>query len=113
MLRTALLLAVSNVWMTFAWYWHLKYKEVALWKVIAISWLLAGVEYCFAVPANRFGHNAGMSGAQLKILQEAITLLVFIIFAATYLGERVRWNHVVGFALVLLAVFVVNYDWGR
>jgi len=108
---TALLLIVSNVFMTMAWYGHLKFKETALWKVVVISWLIAGVEYCFAVPANRIGHNAGMSAASLKILQEAITLVVFALFSITVLGEKMKWNHIVGFALVMAAVFVVSYEW--
>ena len=108
MLWTAILLTISNVFMTFAWYGHLKHKGAALWIVILASWGIAFFEYCFQVPANRIGSNAGMSGAQLKILQEAITILVFIVFAVTYLKERIHWNHIAAFALVLAAVIVVN-----
>ena len=110
-IQTAILLTISNVFMTFAWYGHLKHTRTALWVAVVVSWCIAFFEYCFQVPANRIGHQAGMSGAQLKILQEAITLVVFLIFSATYLNERVKWNHLAGFGLVLLAVFVVNYDW--
>ena len=110
-MKTVLLLTISNVFMTFAWYGHLKYKHAALWLVILISWLIALPEYIFQVPANRIGHNEGFSAAQLKIIQEAITLMVFCVFSVTYLGERMRWNHYVGFALVLGAVFFVFYKW--
>ena len=95
---------MSNVWMTIAWYGHLKFKNIAIWKVIMVSWLIAGLEYCFQVPANRLGHNEGWSASQLKITQEAITLIVFCVFASTYLGEKITWNYYVAFGLVLLAV---------
>src|SRR5690348_7243464 len=108
MIWTAILLTISNVFMTFAWYGHLKHKGAALWIVVLVSWGIAFFEYCFQVPANRIGSNAGMSGAQLKILQEAITILVFIVFAVTYLKESVKWNHIAAFALVMAAVVVVN-----
>ena len=104
LVKTILLLAISNVWMTFAWYGHLKHKDSALWKVIMISWLIAGLEYCFQVPANRLGSNDGWSASRLKITQEAITLVVFCIFAASYLGEKITWNYYVAFGLVMLAV---------
>ena len=105
---TVVLLAVSNVFMTFAWYGHLRHRSLPLVTAILVSWGIAFFEYCFQVPANRIGSNAGMSGAQLKILQEAITILVFIVFAVTYLGEQVRWNHIAAFSLVMAAVVVVN-----
>jgi len=105
-------LIASNVFMTFAWYWHLRYKDIALWKVILISWLVAGIEYCLAVPANRIGHNSGMSGSQLKILQEAITLAVFLAFAAMYLKAPLKWNHLVGFGFVMVGVAFVFYERG-
>ena len=108
-MKTVLLLTISNVFMTIAWYGHLKYKSAALWLVILVSWLIALPEYIFQVPANRIGHNEGFSAAQLKIIQEAITLVVFCVFSVTYLGERMRWNYYVGFALVLGAVFFVFY----
>ena len=107
-MKTAILLTISNVFMTFAWYGHLKFKGAALWVVVLVSWLIAFFEYCFQVPANRIGSNAGMSGAQLKILQEAITLIVFVVFAVAYLKEQVRWNHVAACGLVMAAVVVVN-----
>ena len=87
-----LLLSVSNVFMTFAWYGQLKFPPMPLWQVILISWGVAFIEYCFAVPANRIGHQV-YSAAQLKIAQEVITLLVFAVFSVTYLGENLRWNH--------------------
>ncbi|MEI8197022.1 MAG: DMT family protein [Phycisphaerae bacterium] len=108
---TALLLTISNIFMTIAWYGHLRFKNVTLAKVILISWLIASVEYCFQVPANRLGSNAGYSGAQLKIMQEAITLVVFAVFSVTYLKETLKWNHLVGFGLILAAVFFVFHNW--
>jgi uncharacterized protein (DUF486 family) len=110
-MRTAILLTISNIFMTFAWYGHLKHKQAALWKVVLVSWLIAFLEYCFQVPANRIGSNQGYTGAQLKIMQEVITLLVFCVFSVTYLHEGLKWNYVVGFALVLAAVFVVFRQW--
>ena len=90
--------------MTFAWYGHLKFKTSALWKVVLASWLIAGLEYCFQVPANRIGHDSGWTAGQLKITQEVITLAVFCIFATTYLGEKITWNMYVAFGLILVAV---------
>jgi uncharacterized protein len=110
-MTTVVLLILSNAFMTFAWYGHLRFKGVALWKVILASWLIAFFEYCLQVPANRIGSNQGFSGAQLKIIQEAITLVVFCVFAVAYLHEPLRWNHYAGFVLVMLAVFVVFYKW--
>jgi uncharacterized protein (DUF486 family) len=94
----ALLLA-SNVFMTFAWYGHLKYKAHPLWIVILASWGIAFFEYLLQVPANRYGH-AVYSAAQLKTIQEVISLSVFVVFAVWFLGEPLRWNHLVGFALI-------------
>src|SRR2546430_8222662 len=105
---TALLLTISNIFMTFAWCGHLKYKESPLWIVILVSWLIAFFEYCFQVPANRIG-SARFSTAQLKIIQEVITLLIFTFFSILYLKEEFRWNYAVGFFLVLAAVVVVFY----
>ena len=102
--RTILLLLGSNLFMTAAWYGHLKYRSVALWKVILISWGIAFFEYCLQVPANRFGYGQ-FSAFQLKILQEVITLIVFIGFASLWLGERLRWNYGVALALILAAVY--------
>jgi uncharacterized protein (DUF486 family) len=95
------LLIASNVFMTFAWYGHLKYKASPLLLVIAVSWMIALPEYILQVPANRIGHSR-FSAAELKTLQEVITLTVFAIFSVTYLGEAIRWNHAVGFALIAL-----------
>jgi hypothetical protein len=101
----ALLLA-SNVFMTFAWYGHLKYKAHPLWIVILASWGIAFFEYVLQVPANRYGH-AVYSAAQLKTIQEVISLSVFVVFAVWFLGEPLRWNHLVGFTLIALgAAFV-------
>lgn len=101
------LLICSNVFMTFAWYGHLRHMHRALWLVILLSWGIAFFEYCLMVPANRLGYQAGMSPSQLKVIQEAITLAVFLVFAWGYLGERIAWNHYVGFGLVLAGVAVV------
>ena len=103
-MKTILLLTLSNVFMTIAWYGHLKFKEVALWKVILISWLIAFVEYCFQVPANRIGSET-YSAFELKTIQEVITLVVFTIFAVFYLGEGMKWNYAVSFFFILCAVF--------
>jgi hypothetical protein len=100
------LLILSNVFMTFAWYGHLKYKAAPLWTVILVSWGIAFFEYCLQVPANRWGHGLFTAG-QLKIMQEAITLVVFAIFSIMYLGEKLRWNEILGGVLILAAVFVV------
>src|SRR5262249_2951556 len=105
-MRTIVLLTISNVFMTFAWYGHLKYKNSPLWIAILVSWLIAFVEYCFQVPANRIGHYSS-SAAQLKVIQQVITLLVFAVFSVLYLREELRWNYIVGFVLVLAAVFFV------
>ncbi|HYQ46077.1 MAG TPA: DMT family protein [Polyangiaceae bacterium] len=103
-MRTILLLIGSNLFMTAAWYGHLKYRGVALWKVVLISWGIAFFEYCLQVPANRLGYGQ-FSAFQLKIIQEVITLSVFIAFATLWLGERVRWNYGVALALILAAVY--------
>jgi uncharacterized protein len=100
------LLVGSNVFMTTAWYWHLRFKEVALWQVILISWGLAFFEYCLAVPANRYG-SAVYSAAQLKTLQEVVTLSVFAVFSIVYLKQGITLNHVVGFALIASGAFFV------
>ena len=104
------MLVLSNIFMTVAWYWHLKYKGMALPLVILISWGLALFEYCFQVPANRYGYGY-FSAVQLKVIQEVITLLVFIVFSALYLGVQIKWNHIVGFALLVAAVFVTFKEW--
>jgi uncharacterized protein (DUF486 family) len=102
--RTILLLIGSNLFMTAAWYGHLKYRGVALWKVILISWGIAFFEYCLQVPANRLGYGQ-FNAFQLKIIQEVITLVVFLGFATLWLGERLRWNYGVALALILAAVY--------
>ena len=109
-MKTAVLLTISNVFMTFAWYGHLKFKDVALWKVVLVSWGIAFVEYCFQVPANRWGHSM-YSAAQLKTMQEVITLVVFAIFSLAYLKESLKWNHLVGFGLIVAAVFFIFKEW--
>lgn len=103
------LLVASNVFMTFAWYGHLKYKSSPLWLVVLVSWGIAFFEYCLMVPANRWGHGT-YSATQLKIMQEVITVLVFCGFAVFYLGEKLKWNHFAAFACVIAAVFFVRLD---
>lgn len=109
-MKTIVLLTISNVFMTAAWYGHLKFKEAPLFKVILISWLIAFVEYCFQVPANRIGHGQ-FTAAQLKTMQEVITLIVFAVFSVLYLGEKLKWNYLAGFAFIVLAVFFVFHEW--
>lgn len=104
------LLLCSNLFMTFAWYGHLRYKEVPLWGVILTSWMIALVEYSFAVPANRYG-SAVYSAAQLKTMQEVITLLVFSGFSLVYLKEPIGWNHLVGFAFISAGAFFLFQKW--
>ncbi len=103
-METIFLLVVSNIFMTFAWYGHLKFKNTPLWTVIIISWLIAFVEYCFQVPANRIGHSH-FSAAQLKIIQEVITLVIFSLFSIFYLREQFRWNYIIGYCFLIGAVF--------
>lgn len=107
---TAGLLLLSNIFMTFAWYGHLKYKNTSLFFVILISWGIAFFEYCLQVPANRIGHSH-FSAAQLKTIQEIITLIVFSGFSVWYLGEPIRWNHLVGFCFIGMAAFFIFNDW--
>lgn len=103
-MKTILLLTISNVFMTFAWYGHLKYKNTPLILAILVSWLIAFAEYCFQVPANRIGHGT-FSAVQLKTIQEIITLSVFAVFCVLYLKEGLRWNHAAGFVCLVLAAF--------
>lgn len=105
-MTTILLLIISNVFMTFAWYGHLKYKDVALWKVVLVSWGIAFLEYCFQVPANRLGHGT-FTAVELKTIQEVITLVVFSLFSIWYLKEEFKWNYAVGFMLLVAAVFFI------
>src|ERR1700689_3363046 len=100
---TIVLLICSNIFMTVAWYGHLKYGQQPLWKVILVSWGIAFFEYCFQVPANRWG-NAVYTPFQLKIIQEIVTLTVFAVFAYFYFGNKFRWNHLAAFACILAAV---------
>lgn len=100
------LLFISNAFMTMAWYGHLKFGNRPLYLVVLVSWLIALAEYCFAVPANRIGH-AVYSAAELKTMQEVITLVVFAVFSVVYLGERLTLNHLVGFGFICLGAFFV------
>ena len=109
-MNTVILLTISNIFMTAAWYGHLKYKSSALWKVIVVSWLIAFAEYCFQVPANRIGHGR-FTAAELKTIQEVITLVVFCVFSVVYLKEDLKWNYVVGFLMMIGAVFFVFKEW--
>jgi uncharacterized protein (DUF486 family) len=105
-MSTILLLFCSNLFMTFAWYGHLKYgHDWPLWKAVVVSWGIALVEYCFAVPANRLGYGAGFSGFQLKIAQEVITLTVFIVFAVVFLKEKLAWNYLAACVFLAVAAF--------
>ncbi|MDE3059899.1 MAG: DMT family protein [Pseudomonadota bacterium] len=104
------LLLLSNIFMTFAWYGHLKFREVPLPLVILVSWCIAFFEYCMQVPANRYGYGY-FSAVQLKTIQEVLTLLVFVVFSTLYLGTTIRWNHYLGFALICLAVYVIFKEW--
>jgi uncharacterized protein (DUF486 family) len=103
-MRTVALLTISNIFMTFAWYGHLKYRSAPLWTVIVVSWFIAFFEYCFQVPANRIG-SYEFTTAQLKTIQEVITLIVFAVFSIFYLREEFKWNYVASFAMIVGAVF--------
>jgi uncharacterized protein (DUF486 family) len=105
-LTPLLFLSISNVFMTFAWYGHLRFTDRPLWLVIVASWAIAFLEYCFAVPANRIGSEA-YEPAQLKTIQECITLIVFVIFSVAYLGEKFTLNYAIGFAFIALGAFFV------
>ena len=105
-LFTIVLLAASNVFMTFAWYGHLKFRAAPLYIVIFAAWGIAFFEYCLQVPANRYG-SYYFNAAQLKTIQEIITLIVFAIFSTLYLGQPMRWNHFIGFGFIILAAFFI------
>ncbi|HUO57662.1 MAG TPA: DMT family protein [bacterium] len=105
-MKTIILLLISNIFMTFAWYGHLKYRGSPLWIAILASWSIAFFEYCFQVPANRIG-SYQFSTSQLKIIQEVITLAVFCGFSVLYLKEDLKWNYFIGFCFMILAVFFV------
>ena len=109
-LLTALLLTVSNSFMTLAWYGHLKFPNRALWIVVMVSWGIAFFEYWFAVPANRIGYASGLNLAQLKVMQEEITLIVFGTFMVWIMGERLKWNHVAAAVCLVAAVGFVFLD---
>lgn len=104
------LLTLSNVFMTFAWYGHLKFKTLPIWITIIASWGIAFFEYCLMIPANRIGHTC-FTATQLKVMQEVITLIIFSIFSVMYLKEKLKWNYLVGFLFILLAVFFVFKKW--
>ena len=107
---TISLLLFSNIFMTVAWYGHLKFPATSLWRVVILSWLIAFFEYCLQIPANRHGYGY-YSAAELKTLQEVLSLTVFMVFSVCYLGEPLRWNHVFGFGLIVLASFVIFHKW--
>lgn len=107
---TILLLLISNIFMTFAWYGHLKYQNVPLWKVTLISWGIAFFEYSFQVPANRIGSHT-FNAAQLKTIQEIITLVVFSVFSIWYLKQDIKWNYAVGFFFIVVAAFFIFKKW--
>jgi len=109
-MRTILLLTISNIFMTVALYGHLRFRSEALWKVIVVSWGIAFFEYCFQVPANRIG-SYEFTPAQLKTIQEIITLSIFPVFSVFYLGDRFKWNYGVGFALIVAAAFFIFHKW--
>jgi hypothetical protein len=109
-LAPIVLLFASNIFMTFAWYGQLKFPSTTLWVVIPVSWGIAFFEYCLAVPANRIGHQV-YSAAQLKTLQEIITLLVFGVFSVMWLGESLKWNHMVSFLFLCGAAFFSFNKW--
>ena len=108
--RTAGLLLISNTFMTFAWYGHLKRRSMGMVAAILVSWLIALGEYCFQVPANRIG-SYEFNAAQLKTIQEVITLTVFSVFSVLYLGDKFKWNYGAGFALVAIGSFFIFHKW--
>ena len=109
-LLTVGLLLFSNIFMTFAWYGHLKYPTLSLGRVILISWLIAFFEYCLQVPANRYGYGY-FNAAELKTIQEILSLSVFMVFSVLFLGQELKWNYVLGFALIVVAAFVIFKKW--
>ncbi|MEA5001208.1 MAG: DMT family protein [Endomicrobiaceae bacterium] len=109
-MKTIILLTFSNIFMTFAWYGHLKFTNTAVWKVILIAWGIAFFEYCLMVPANRIGYGQ-FNAAELKTIQEVISLTVFAFFSVLYLHESMKWNYIIGFIFILLAVFFIFHKW--
>ena len=106
-MKTVLLLLVSNIFMTFAWYGHLRFRQAPLLLVILVSWGIAFFEYCFQVPANRWGYGE-FSAAQLKVIQEIVTLAVFVVFSLLYLKEAFRWNYAASFGCMVAAVYFAS-----
>jgi len=106
-----LLLLASSVFLTAAGYGHLRHRETSLWIAILVSWAIAFFEYCLQVPANRIGYASGFSAAQLKTIQEVVTLGVFAVFSATYFGNAITWNQIVGFVLIALGALFVFKPW--
>ena len=109
-LLTVGLLLFSNIFMTVAWYGHHKYPTLSLGRVIFISWLIAFFEYCLQVPANRYGYGY-FNAAELKTIQEILSLSVFMVFSVLFLGQELKWNYVLGFALIVVAAFVIFKEW--
>src|ERR1700724_3149966 len=105
-MTTIVLLTISNMYMTFAWYGHLKFRQAPLFKVILVSWGIAFFEYCFQVPANRIG-SYEFNAVQLKTIQEVITLTVFSVFSVLYLGDKFKWNYATGFTFVAIGSFFI------
>lgn len=96
--------------MTFAWYGHLKFQATSLWRVVILSWFIAFFEYCFQVPANRFGYGY-FNAAELKTIQEVISLTVFMLFSVLYLGEAFKWNYLLGFIMIVFGAFIIFHKW--
>ena len=109
-LLTVGLLLFSNIFMTVAWYGHLKYPTLSLGRVIILSWLIAFFEYCLQVPANRYGYGY-FNAAELKTIQEILSLSVFMVFSVLWLDQELKWNYVLGFALIAVAAFVIFKEW--
>ena len=109
-MKAVILLTISNIFMTFAWYGHLKFKHTPLMKVVFISWLIAFIEYCFQVPANRIGHRQ-FSAAELKTIQEVTGLTIFCVFSIVYLKEDLKWNYIAGFLMIVGASILVFKKW--
>ena len=110
MLKPIVLLIIANLFMTIAWYGHLKFKSASMWMIIVVSWAIAFIEYCFQVPANRIGYEY-FTVTQLKVMQEIITLVVFAGFSILYFKESFKWNHLAGFLCLVAAVFFVFKKW--
>lgn len=105
-MQTIILLLISNSFMTYAWYGHLKNSNLKLWHAILISWCVAFFEYCFMVPANRIGYKT-FSAYQLKMIQEVISIIVFVLFATLFLGEKMKWNYILSFICIIFAIYFI------